>query len=95
MMFLLGRQAMLWHEPPIYFALDQGDSLSLLSRRPSSDFRSRAAAEHYQFVRFRICLLRQLRRTEPFHTHLISPFRLLPPDIFQEQNQRSEIREHV
>src|SRR5215475_11006013 len=54
------------------FALDQSNSLSLLSRRPGSDFRSRAAAEHYQIVLFRICFVRQLRRTKPFLAHLIS-----------------------
>src|SRR5262245_17846648 len=42
------------------FALDQGDSLSLLRGRPCSHLRSCAEAEHYQVVLFRIRLLRQL-----------------------------------
>jgi hypothetical protein len=34
MMFLLGRQAMFGQDPPMYFALDYGGTLSLLSTGP-------------------------------------------------------------
>src|ERR1700728_3663790 len=57
MMFLLGKHAMLGHEPPMYLRSDDRDVLSFASKSPRSDGRARTTSENHQIIFFRLGLL--------------------------------------